>query len=295
VLAVMHDDEVPTSVELVRRLVEDQLPQWAALDVRPVASSGTDNALFRLGTDLVVRLPRIGWAVEDVTKEQTWLPRLAPHLPVPVPAPVALGRPGHGYPWRWSVYRWLDLGTNPAVGALEDPVGLAQDLAAFVRALRAVDPTGGPEASRGGLLAERDEQTRECAAAVADEYPTGLLLEMWEDALAAPPWAGDPVWLHGDLTAGNLLVRGGRLTAVIDFGCLGTGEPAIDLLPAWNLLPPDARAAFGEAVGADEDTWRRSRGWALSVALIALPYYRKRNPSLAAASRHVVEELLATR
>lgn len=295
VLRVMHPDEVPTSADLVRRLLAEQHPQWAELDVRPVPSAGTDNALFRLGGDLVVRMPRIGWAVDQVAKEQQWLPRLAPHLPVAVPEPVAVGEPGFGYPWRWSVYRWLDVGTNPVVGALDDPVGLAEDLAAFVRALQDIDATAGPTGSRGGPLAERDEQTRDCIAAVADEFPVQPLQQMWDDALAAPVWAGPPVWLHGDLSAGNVLVRDGRLVAVIDFGSLGVGEPAVDLLPAWQVLPDPARPAFRAAVQVDDATWARGRGWALSVALIQLPYYRDRNPPLAASSRHVIRELLATR
>lgn len=288
----MHADEVETDADLVRRLLRDQLPEWAGLAIEPVASSGTDNALYRLGTDMVVRLPRIHWAVAGVEKEQRWLPRLAPHLPVAVPAPLAKGEPGHGYPWPWSVYRWLE-GEHPSVEDTADHPQLAADLGAFVAALHAVRLPGGPPSGRGVPLAERDGPMRAAIAAVADEVDVAAVTAAWEEALHVPRWAGPPVWTHGDLAPTNLLCAGGRLHAVIDFGGLGVGDPACDALVAWNLLAPWTREAFRTASGMDDDTWARGRGWALTIALVILPYYRDTNPTLTASARHVIAQVLA--
>lgn len=287
----MHADEPDLDVPFVRRLIEAQLPAWADLPIARVASSGTDNALFRLGDDMVVRMPRIGWAVDDVAKEQQWLPRLAPVLPLPVPLPLAVGEPAEHYLWRWSIYRWL-AGQNPVVGAVADAPLLARDLAAFVVALHAADATGGPPASRGVPLVARDDPTRAAIAALEGLIDPAAATAAWDEALRAPLWNGPPVWVHGDLAPGNLLLRDGCLAAVIDFGSCGVGDPACDLIAAWNLLPAAARDVYREALGVDDATWARGRGWALSVALIQLPYYKDTNPALAASSRHVLGELL---
>jgi aminoglycoside phosphotransferase (APT) family kinase protein len=244
--------------------------------------------MYRLGDNLAVRLPRIPGAADDVAKEQELLPRLAPHLPAAVPAPVAVGAPADGYPWPWSVLTWLP-GTNPTTGDEQ----LATDLAEFVIALRAVDPARAPLAGRGVPLASRDAPTRAAIAASHDLIDTAAATKAWEDALTIPPWTGPARWLHGDLSPGNVLVRAGRLSAVIDWGCAGAGDPTVDLVVAWNLLPAHTRPRYQTAVGADDVTWRRGRGWALSIALIQLPYYQHTNPVLAANSRHVIAEVLA--
>ncbi|HVV22552.1 MAG TPA: aminoglycoside phosphotransferase family protein [Pseudonocardiaceae bacterium] len=288
----MHADEVDVPAPLVRALLADQFPDWAALPLARVPSAGTDNALFRLGTDMAVRLPRIGWAVGQTEKDLTWLPRLAPRLPLAVPEPIGVGEPAAGYPWSWGVYRWLP-GSEARLSRLADPVATARELADFLHALRSVDATGGPAGtSRGGPLSVRDKGTRECIAAVADEIDVDAVTAVWDEAVAAPPWDGPPVWLHGDLTPGNLLVSGGKLSAVIDFACLGTGDPAPDLQVAWNLFAGESRAAFRAAVDADPAMWARARGFALSVALNQLPYYRDTNPALVALSRHVIGEVV---
>jgi aminoglycoside phosphotransferase (APT) family kinase protein len=288
----MHADEVPTDVPLVRRLLAAQFPEWAALPIARVPSSGTDNALYRLGDDMVVRLPRIHWAVEDVDKDFRWLPLLAPLLPLAIPVPLAKGTAAEGYPWEWGVYRWLE-GEHPTVDRIADPDSLARDLAQFVEALHRIDLTGGPPATRGVPLAMRDDPTRTAIAALQGTIDTHATTAAWEAALQTPAWSGPSVSVHGDLSPGNLLLQGGRLTAVIDFGGLGVGEPACDLIVAWNLLPADARRVFRVELGADDATWARGRGWALSVALIQLPYYRDTNPALAANARHVIREVLA--
>lgn len=284
----MHADEVTVDPDLVARLIADQFPRWAGLPLTPVPSVGTDNAMVRLGDDLAVRLPRIGWAVHSVAREQRWLPRLAPLLPVAIPEPVALGEPGHGYPWPWSVYRWLP-GANPTTGAAD---ALVDGIAEFVTALRATDTADAPANGRGVPLADRDTATRQAIAALGDRIDPRAVTAAWEQALRAPRWSGPPVWAHGDLAPGNLLTTDGRLTAVIDFGGIGVGDPACDLLVAWNLLTGDGRAALRAALRVDDAQWARGRGWALSVALVALPYYRDTNPALAAISRHVIAQVI---
>jgi aminoglycoside phosphotransferase (APT) family kinase protein len=293
----MHADEVDTDVALVGRLLAAQFPQWADLPVEPVRSAGTDNALYRLGDDMAVRLPRIQSATGQVDKEHRWLPRLAPLLPLAIPVPLAKGTPGEGYPWRWSVYRWLE-GETATIGRIADPRQAARDLAHFIAALQRIDPTGGPppgphNSFRGVPLSTRHTQTRAAIASLHGTLDADAATAAWEAALRAPAWHGPPVWIHGDLQSGNLLAIQGRLSAVIDFGCLGVGDPACDLQVAWNLLSADTRAVFREVLPVDDATWARGRGWALSVGLIALPYYQRTNPVLAGIARYAIAEVLA--
>ncbi|MEU6578217.1 aminoglycoside phosphotransferase family protein [Streptomyces sp. NPDC046805] len=288
----MRPDEVEIDAALVRGLIAGQFPAWGSLPVKRLESSGTENAMFRLGTDLVVRIPRHPGAVADVAHEQRWLPRLGPLLPVASPEPLGRGEPGEGFPWPWSVYRWLD-GRNPVAGAVGEPGQLAKELGSFVGALRRIDAHGGPPGHRAVPLATRDAETREAIAQLDGRIDTAAVTALWEDALHAPEHTGPPVWAHADLSPGNVLVTAGRLGAVIDFGTVGVGDPAVDLIPAWNLLPAPARHTFREAVGADDAEWARGRGWALSISLIQLPYYWRTNPPLAENSRHVIAAILA--
>ncbi|OPF84769.1 phosphotransferase [Streptomyces antioxidans] len=293
--STMHADERPIDAALVRRLLAAQFPRWAGLPIERFASSGTVNALFRLGDGLAVRLPRVAGGAEGVELEHHWLPRLAPALPVPIPAVLGKGAPGDGFPWPWTVHRWLD-GENPTEGRVARPGALAADLAEFIVALRAIEPADGPPAYRGGPLREVDEETRTAIGLLRgtpDTVDTDAATAAWEEALAAPGWDGPPVWVHSDLMPGNLLVADGRLSAVIDFGTAGVGDPSCDLIPAWNLLPASVRGDFRAALGVDDATWARGRGWALSMALIQLPYYRETNPAMAANARHVIHEVLS--
>ena len=287
----MHDDEVHTDVRLVGRLIADQFPEWAGLSLQPVRSTGTDNALYRLGTELTVRLPRIHWAVGNVDREFEWLPRLAPRLPVAVPVPLARGRPGDRFPWPWTVCRWVE-GENPVVGAIVDPGALASDLAGFVAAMHRIDPSGGPPAGSGVPLATKDADARTAIAAIGDLVDAAAVTAVWEAALREPPWTGSPVWVHGDLSPGNVVCVDGRLSGVLDFGVMGIGDPACDLSVAWSLLPTEARPLFRDAAEVDAATWRRARGWALFTALVQLPYYRTRSPALATQAFHVIDQLL---
>lgn len=289
----MHSDELDTDVGLVHRLLAAQFPQWADLPISPVDSAGTVNALYRLGSDMVVRLPRVArWA--DVEHESRWLPKLASYLPLAIPLPLAKGSPGDSYPWHWSVYRWLP-GDTWAVDRVRDLHAAAADLARFVAALRRFDPGGAPPSGRGGALATRDAETRRAIGALQGVIDTEASTDAWEESLQAPVWDEPAVWTHGDLLPSNVLVEQGRLTAVIDFGAAGVGDPACDLIAAWSLFPADARDAFRAALRPDDATWLRGRGWALSVALIALPYYRDTNPVFAALARHMIARVLADR
>ncbi|RZS80009.1 aminoglycoside phosphotransferase (APT) family kinase protein [Motilibacter rhizosphaerae] len=281
---LMHADEVRVSADLVRRLVAGQHPQWAHLPVEHLSSSGTDNAMFRLGDELTVRLPRIPSVVHNVEHEWRWLREIAPQLPVATPVPVALGEPGEGFPFPWSVCTFVP-GQNPDV--VDE--AFVHDLAEFLRAFRALDVAGAPRRTKVALAA-RDAEVRECIAAVADLVDTERTTAAWEVLRDAPVAELPGPWVHGDITGGNLLVRGGRLAGVLDFSGCGLGDPAVDLAVAWNLLPERLRDPFWKATGADDATWVRSAGWALSQALIQLPYYRETNIPLATNAQHVIRE-----
>jgi aminoglycoside phosphotransferase (APT) family kinase protein len=286
----MHADELQTDVSLVRRLLAGQFPKWAELPLERVPSAGTDNALYRLGDDMVARLPRIHWAVGAVAKDFRWLPALAPLLPVEVPVPLAKGDPAEGYPWEWGVYPWLE-GENPNPDAVS--TSLALEVARFLETLHALDLSDGPPSFRGEPLATRDEPTPAAIAKLDGQIDTELATAVWETALAAPAWSGPPVWVHSDVLPGNLLVQDGRLTGVIDFSGLGLGDPACDLMIAWALFAGESRQAFREALGVDDATWARGRGHALSQAAIFIPYYVDTNPVGVRAARRSLEQALA--
>jgi aminoglycoside phosphotransferase (APT) family kinase protein len=290
----MHADEIETDVALVRRLLAGQFPHWAELRIDPVASYGTDHDIYRLGDHLAARLPRIGWATKQALIEAEWLPKLAPHLPLALPVPLALGQPAEGYPFAWSVYTWLP-GEN-ATGTIDDLEQAAVDLAAFVRALRQVDTTGAhprPPHARGGPLSEGDAEVRRSIAQLGDRIDGEAALRSWEESLNAAAWDGKEVWVHGDLPPGNLLVVDGRLSAVIDWGGLNVGDPACDLQPAWNLFVGDSRMRFRAELDVDDASWLRGRGWALAQAIWALPYYWDTNPGMIRQASHALAQVLA--
>jgi aminoglycoside phosphotransferase (APT) family kinase protein len=271
----MHDDELELDEALVRGLLAEQFPEWAELPLRAVEPMGTDNAIYRLGDSLSVRLPRRQGPTTHGGKEIDWLPRLAPLLPVEIPAPVAQGRPSGAYPWFWEIHSWVDGETVPVEEI--DAIRAARDLAALVGALQRIDPDGAPR-GRGIPLAERDEGIRHWFERF-DGDPA--VTAEWERALAAPPWDGPPVWHHGDLDARNWLVRDGRISGVIDWAAMGVGDPACDVMVAWKLHSPAARDAFRDALPTDDATWQRARGWALSQAVAILAYYTpENNPTL---------------
>jgi aminoglycoside phosphotransferase (APT) family kinase protein len=288
----MHAGEVDTDVELVRRLISAQFPDWAGLGVEHVPSSGTVNALYQLGPAMVARLPRTDWAGDSFARQARWLPIIARSVQVQVPVPLAKGRPAFGYPYAWCVYSWLP-GDPVVAGSGPGQPALARALGAFVSALRDVDTADAPPQRRGDLREQWDGPVRSALAELRHDIDTAAAEAAWEQALAAPGWPGRPRWVHGDLMPANLLTTGGVLTGVIDWEAAGVGDPAVDLMVAWNALGPEGRSIFRRSLEVDEDTWARGRGWALCTGLVALPYYRETNPELAANARFRIAQVLA--
>ena len=289
-------EEIATDVALVQRLLAAQFPHWVDLSIAPVQADSTDNAMYRLGANMAVRLPRRESAATSIDKEHGWLPRLAPQLPLAVPLPVAKGAPGEGYPYPWSVVRWLD-GETPRPGAL-DEMSAARELAAFVRALQAIDTGAGPRPGahnqwRGVPLHQHDALMRQRFDWLADLEDISAIVAAWDRDSGAPRSKHAAVWIHGDLKAANLLCREGRLVGVLDWSCAALGDPANDLSVAWALFGPPARAAFRAELEVDDDTWMRGRAWALVEGVLALSYYRGKNDALAREGRCVIDSILA--
>ncbi|HEY2505145.1 MAG TPA: aminoglycoside phosphotransferase family protein [Streptosporangiaceae bacterium] len=290
--ARLHDGEVDIDTGLVRRLLAAQFPQYASMPVRRVDSTGTVNAIYRLGTGLSVRLPLLARFAADLEKEQRWLTQLAPHLSLRVPEPIALGVPSADYPLRWAIHRWLD-GEPYADGLIADERLAATDLARFVLELRQVPPL--PGAPRGGRrpLRKLDAETRATIQAAGDLIDADAALAVWDLALTAPAWTGTPVWIHADLLRPNLLVADGRLHAVIDFGAAGVGDPAADVIAAWSVFGPAGRAAYRDALSVDDGMWLRALGVALHQAAGIIPYYEHTNPRFAADAQRTISQILA--
>ncbi|MEU0532877.1 aminoglycoside phosphotransferase family protein [Amycolatopsis tolypomycina] len=276
---------------LARRLVDTQFPRWAGLPLRRHAPAGSDHVIYRLGEELSVRLPRHAGAIRQAAKEAEWLPRLAPHLPLAIPEPVGVGEPAFGYPWPWAVSRWLD-GEVATVDALSGSADAALALAGFLTALHRFDAEP-PADLAGRPLAARDSATRAAIAKAGDAFDAAALTRLWDDALAAPGSDRPAVWCHGDFHTGNLLTTGGRLSAVIDFGELGAGDPACDLIIAFTLMTAETRACFRAALDVDDATWTRGRGWALATGLNAYVAYAAVNPRVAEQTTRQITEALA--
>ncbi|WP_199548908.1 aminoglycoside phosphotransferase family protein [Streptomyces sp. N35] len=276
---------------LVRRLVDTQFPQWSGLPLTLLDPAGSDHVIHRLGDELSVRLPRQAGAIGQAAKEAHWLPRLAPHLPLPVPVPVAVGEPGLGYPWPWAVTRWLD-GEAATAETLGDSTEAAVELAHFLVALQQFTTEGTSPDLSGAPLAARDQDTRAAIAETDGVFDAEAMTALWDEALHAPGRQGPPVWFHGDFHTGNLLTVDGRLGAVIDFGGLGVGDPAPDLMIAFTLLSADCRAAFRTALGVDDATWLRGRGWALATGLNAYTAYAAVSPRIAAQTTRQITAAL---
>ena len=287
---------ITADVEQVRRLVQQQFPQWAGLPVQAVANGGWDNWTFHLGAGMLVRLPSASEYALAVDKEHRWLPVLAPQLPLPIPVPLAKGEPGAGYPYSWSIYQWL--GGEPATAdRLADPVRFAVDLAAFLTALRSIDPANGPRPGkhnwfRGGTLRTYDGVVQDALADLDGHVDAGLAREIWESALEAR-CDGLESWFHGDVAEGNLLLSDGQLAAVIDFGTCGVGDPACDLAIAWTLLTAEARQAFRERLSEGEAAWARGRGWALWKTLATCARTMGDGDEEVASARRVLGEIFS--
>ncbi len=276
----MSDGRLMIAPEVVRKMLDEQFPEWRDLSVRRVEQDGWDNNTFRLGNELKVRLPSAAGYVPQVEKEFNWLPKLAKHLPVAVPEPVALGKATADYPYPWSVYRWIE-GETASAHSVRDMNEFARDLAAFLHALWAADTAGAPEAGdhnchRGGDLSVYDEETRFCLSGVTDLIDADAALMIWERALQTK-WTKPAVWVQGDLSTGNILIQNGQLSAVIDFGLCTVGDPACDLVIVWKFFSGVNREIFKTTINIDQGTWNRAMGWALWKAIRTLYYARKDN------------------
>jgi aminoglycoside phosphotransferase (APT) family kinase protein len=286
----MHDDEVAIDAELVRRLVTDQFPELAHLSLRRVHSTGTVNAVFRIGDTLAARVPRVPRWARDLERELLWLPHLRSQLTLQIPRPVGVGSPSAYYPMPWAVYEWID-GSPYSDDGVSGEVQAARDLAAFVGELQRIDPAGAPPAGRRPLR-ELDAITRDALEASAGVIDAAAATGVWDATVQTPSWVGDGVWIHTDLLRPNLLVADGRLSAVIDWGGAGIGDPAADVIAAWSVFGDAGRRAFRAALGVDADTWDRARGFALHQAALIIPYYRETNPEFVRIAARTIREIL---
>lgn len=287
----MHDDEVGIDERLVRRLIGAQHAQWAELSLERVESTGTVHVLFRLGDQLAVRLPRTPrW--HDLDQELCWLGWLAPRLPIAVPRVVATGSPAEGYPWPWAVFEWIE-GRTWALEEVADPCAAALELADVLQAVHRIDPADAPCGPPGatGPLAAHDTSVREAIDAARGMLDTDAVLDAWRTALDVAAWDGPPLLVHGDVLAGNVLVRDGRLCAVIDWGGLQVGDPARDLTAAWTMFSGASRQRFRAAMAFDDAMWRRARGWALT-RITNVAYYAVTNPNFSRDACTTIEAVL---
>ncbi|TRZ39638.1 aminoglycoside phosphotransferase family protein [Niallia circulans] len=290
-MSKMHDNELDVNLSFIRDLINEQFPQFSTLPIKPVNSVGTVNHVYRLGEELYIRLPRVEeWA--DIEKEWKWIPYLASRLSLKIPEPIFLGKPTASYPVNWAIYKWIE-GSNYSDELIQDERESAKDLANFVNELHSLDvPADAPKAGRLPLL-ELHQKTLEGIEEAGDLLDRDRVLAAWEEACKASAWNGNPVWIHADLLRTNLLVHSGRLAAVIDFGGVGKGDPAFDLIPAWSIFNSQGRKVFQNSIHADKDTWLRARGYALHQAVLIIPYYRETNPQFVTQAKRTLGEILA--
>lgn len=289
----MHDNEFHIEEELVHNLLAQQCPQWAQLPLKPITSFATSHAIFKLGNEQVVRLPRIESAAASIYKEYLWVPKLASCLVTPISAPCFQGKPNENYPWPWLVSEWHE-GYNPSFEEAEEYELLAQEVAHFLNQLHSIKLTGHePIARRGTHIAYLESSTRKAIQQLQDELELAPAVALWEKLLHIPPWPQAPIWVHGDLLPVNIIVHDNRLGAIIDFADTGLGDPALDLIIGWGLLGSSSRKVLRHSLeGLDASAWERSKAWALSIALIILPYYKNSNPGLVAIARRMINSVL---
>ncbi|MBE7104008.1 aminoglycoside phosphotransferase family protein [Bacillus cereus] len=285
----------PINTDLVKRLIGEQFPIWAHLETKPVKCSGHDNRTFHLGEQMSVRLPSDAAYAPQVEKENKWLPILSKELSLPISAPIAKGNPSEEYPWPWSINKWIE-GETVTKQNVRDLNEFAMDLGSFLTELQSIDASNGPIAGahnfyRGGLISVYDEEAREAIENNKDVFDETLLKHLWNLALRST-WACKPVWVHGDIAPGNLLVKDGKLSAVIDFGILGVGDPACDAAMAWTFFDKNSRNVFKEVLRMGEETWNRARGWGLWKALITYDANRDSNKKVAEESYRVIQVIV---
>jgi aminoglycoside phosphotransferase (APT) family kinase protein len=293
------DPSMIITPKLVQNLVEEQFPQWVDLSVTEVIPNGWDNRTFRLGDEMSVRLPSAERYVHQVQKEHTWLPKLAPLLQLPIPTPIAIGEPGYSYPWQWSVNGWIE-GETAAAGSITDLPKFAQSLANFLISLQKIDPTDAPVpglGNRGGDLAFYNDESLQ-AIEILEHGELGgnldvkMIKDVWDAALDSQ-WTNPPIWIHGDISLGNVLVENGELSAVIDFGGICIGDPSCDLAIAWTTFKGASREAFRRTLNLDDATWSRARGWTLWKSLITYTGISETNTVEARTSRRTITRILS--
>jgi len=288
---MMHEGECKVNNNLLKNLLTEQFPQWADLNIRLIQPEGTDNAMYYLGKDKIIRLPRIPSAAKNIDKEINWLPKLAPLLPIEIPKPMGFGEPNQMYPFHWYICQRIK-GSNPD---LNNPLDLEQaaiDLGQFVNAMRKISLKNGPRVKRGMPLRNMDVETRQAINQLSDLYDIKLLAKIWDETLSVPDWTGKDIWIHADLHAGNVLAFDGKITGIVDFGMMGVGDPSADCMPAWTLLSQGTRNIFKDIVNPDTATWLRGRGWAFCMGVVAYPYYKDTNPAFAALARKMIDEVI---
>ena len=291
----IHVHEIDIDTSLVQQLLIAQFPQWREMSIRLEKSAGSDHVIYRLGVNMCVRLPRTSDAATQVEKEQKCLPKLA-SMPLAIPMPLAKGAPSQNYPYSWSVYHWIEgvnIADNKIAKEISESHQAANDLAQFLISLQKIDSDGAPFSRRGQSLLTQDTEVRSAIESLRDLIDAKKAIKIWEDSLQVPAWNKPPRWVHGDLLPTNLLAQNGKLSAVIDFGLCGIGDPACDLIAAWSIFSADARKVFRDKIAVDEATWMRGRGWALSIALIIIPYYQTSNPLLTAIARRMINEIVS--
>jgi aminoglycoside phosphotransferase (APT) family kinase protein len=284
--------------ELAQLLIDSQFPTWSHLPLIMIDSAGTDNSMYWLGENLAVRFPMSVSAAEQVAKEHKWLPKMS-SFAVAIPKVIGAGRPMKEFPFPWSVMNWIE-GNDGTTDIIADWLKTAEDLGQFIREFRRQNTSGAPlagkhNAFRGTALVNLDKITRDAIDALGELFDKACLLKIWEKAMGVQPWAGPPVWIHGDIHAANIILKNGNIAGIIDFGLMGVGDPACDLAPVWSFLPTHARDRFREAVDVDESTWQRGKGWGLYIGVIALSYYRERNPTLSSIAEKAIRAVIEDR
>ncbi len=291
-MSKMHENELDIDEHLVKKLLADQFPEWAHLPVKRISSSGTDNAIFKFGDDTLIRVPRRADMLDTLQRQEKWVNPMAVHLPLAVPTLIAYGNPQDSFPWHWGIYSWIE-GDNLYNNSTLDLNQAALDLAKFINKLQAFDSTNAPRSWRGVTLKSRDAEVRKAIDALKDEIDVQKITDVWNRCISVAEWDKDSVWIHADLLPTNILAQNGKLAGIIDFDGFGVGDPAVDLLPAWSIFTAESRDIFRKQLCVDDATWMRGCGWALSLAIIAIPYYRNTNSVLVAIAHKIIQELLS--
>lgn len=290
----LHDDEHDIDIDLAKDLVSGQFPEFSGLELTPIELQGTDNIVLRLGDDKMIRLPRRQSSAEGLEQEIHALKAIDGGLPIYIPKIIGIGQRAYNYPFPWLICSRLEgKNINPAEGGF-DQNNTATLLGGFISSMQKVAPTSAdPKCTRGPNLKDKDEQTRPAIELCADTFDAQHMEKIWDNALKATPNNIEPVWSHGDLHPGNVLFKDGKLSGVVDFGMAGLGDPAIDLMVAWTLLDKKGRETFKKTVNADEQTWTRAKGWALTFGVVAFAYYQGKNEKLTTIATRTIEEVLS--